>query len=149
MHRIVGIATAASLLFVAAPPVTLAQDLLEEIVVTARKREESLQDVPVSISVLTSDTLLEAGIRDAYDLFEMTPGISWEQAQDRQGSRPSSARCPDRRPESRAPEGHLFSGWHAAAGSAGRTPVRWSRSSGGHAWPAEFRIRPSYIRRRD
>ena len=72
----------------AAPPV-LAQDPLEEIVVTARKREESLQEVPVSISVINSDLLVESGIRDAYDLFEMTPGINWEQAQDRQGSRPS------------------------------------------------------------
>ena len=73
-----------------AVPPTLAQDFqLEEIVVTARKREESLQEVPVSISVINSDLLVESGIRDAYDLFEMTPGINWEQAQDRQGSRPS------------------------------------------------------------
>ena len=74
---------------IAAPPAFAQDALLEEIVVTARKREESLQEVPVSISVITSDLLIESGIRDAYDLFEMTPGINWEQAQDRQGSRPS------------------------------------------------------------
>ena len=33
--------------------------------------------------------LVESGIRNPYDLFDMTPGINWEQAQDRQGSRPS------------------------------------------------------------
>lgn len=83
-------AIGASLVAVAAPATAQQADaLLEEIVVTARKREESLQDVPVSISVLNSDMLVESGIRDAYDLFDMTPGINWEQAQDRQGSRPS------------------------------------------------------------
>ncbi len=82
-------AIAASLSAVAAPASAQQEFLLEEVVVTARKREESLQDVPVSISVLNSDMLVESGIRDAYDLFDMTPGINWEQAQDRQGSRPS------------------------------------------------------------
>lgn len=65
------------------------EGLLEEIVVTARKREESLQDVPVSISVIDSGLIAEAGIRDSYDLYENTPGISWEESLDRQGSRPT------------------------------------------------------------
>jgi len=64
-------------------------NLLEEIVVTARKREENLQDVPVSISVISGDLITEAGILDQYDLFELTPGISYEQAHDRQGARSS------------------------------------------------------------
>jgi iron complex outermembrane recepter protein len=92
MKKLVFSAVGASLLSVGAPTQSFAQDafsLLEEVVVTARKREESLQDVPVSISVLSSDMLVDAGIRTAYDLFDMTPGINWEQAQDRQGSRPS------------------------------------------------------------
>jgi len=92
MKKVIFSAVGASLLLVGAPTLTSEQDgfsLLEEVIVTARKREESLQDVPVSISVLNSDMLVEAGIRNAYDLFDMTPGINWEQAQDRQGSRPS------------------------------------------------------------
>ena len=84
-------ATAASFIFTA--PVQAQSDdgvrQLEEIVVFARKREESLQDVPVSISVIGKDLIGESGIRNAFDLFEMTPGISWDQAQDRQGSQPS------------------------------------------------------------
>ncbi|MFL2553754.1 MAG: hypothetical protein ACJ0S4_03515, partial [Candidatus Rariloculaceae bacterium] len=40
---------------------------LEEIVVTARRREESLQDVPVAISVLNNDFISESNILDHYD----------------------------------------------------------------------------------
>lgn len=84
--------TAGVLLMTTAAPVYAQQEvgpLLEEIVVTARKREESLQDIPVSITALSSNFIAEAGVEDMYDLFENTPGISWEQSQDRQGSRPT------------------------------------------------------------
>ena len=42
----------------------LAQEplVLEEVIVTAQKRSESLQDVPVAVNAFTSDTILEAGI---------------------------------------------------------------------------------------
>ena len=89
--RTIRLAVAMSLTAALAAP-TQAQDLgaaLEEIVVTARKREENLQDVPVSISVLTGDLIQEAGILDQYDLYELTPGISYDQAHDRQGVRAS------------------------------------------------------------
>ncbi len=36
-----------------------AADLIEEIIVTGRKRDELLTDVPVSISVISADTLAE------------------------------------------------------------------------------------------
>jgi outer membrane receptor protein involved in Fe transport len=62
---------------------------LEEVVVTARRREESLQDVPISISVLNQDLIQQEGILDQYDLYELTPGITYEQSQDRQGARAS------------------------------------------------------------
>ena len=35
------------------PAVALGQDTLEEVVVTARKREESLQETPVAVSAFT------------------------------------------------------------------------------------------------
>ena len=63
--------------------------LLEEIVVTARRREENLADIPVSITAITANELEEGNILDMFDLFDSTPGIEWQQAQDRQGSRPS------------------------------------------------------------
>ena len=36
---------------------TLAYGALEEIIVTAQKRSESLQDVPVAVSAFTGDTM--------------------------------------------------------------------------------------------
>lgn len=63
--------------------------MLEEIVVTARRREENLMEVPVSISVLSSEILQDPSMVDQFDLFEMAPGLNYEQAQDRQGARAS------------------------------------------------------------
>ncbi|WP_308910540.1 TonB-dependent receptor [Pseudokordiimonas caeni] len=48
---------------------------LEEIVVTAQKRAESLQDVPVSISAAMGDKIEKAGISDFQDLSETMPGV--------------------------------------------------------------------------
>ena len=62
-------------------------NVLEEVVVTARKREESLKDVPVSISVISSDFINESGIRDQFDLFQLTPGINYGEARDRNGAK--------------------------------------------------------------
>jgi iron complex outermembrane receptor protein len=47
-----------------------------DIVVTARRREERLQDVPVAISVVTSQTLAQKQITNSYDLAQNTPGLS-------------------------------------------------------------------------
>lgn len=54
---------------------------LEEIVVTAQKREQNLQDVPVSVSAFTGDQLKEAVIKDVYDLQSNTPGLRVSQSQ--------------------------------------------------------------------
>jgi iron complex outermembrane recepter protein len=51
---------------------------LEEIVVTSRKTEERLQDVPIAISAFSSETLDEVGARDIYDLTRLTPGFAFE-----------------------------------------------------------------------
>jgi len=56
---------------------------LEEVVVTARKREESLQEVPVSISVLNDKLLTDAGVTDQRELFQLTPGVHYDTAIDR------------------------------------------------------------------
>ncbi len=60
-----------------------ATSTLEEVIVTARKREESLQDVPVSISVLNDQTLAEAGVYSQRDLFEQTPSMHYDVMIDR------------------------------------------------------------------
>lgn len=63
--------------------------LLEEIVVTGRKREESLQDVPISITVVGEGLIKDAGILTQRDLFELTPGIHYDEPIDRNSASPS------------------------------------------------------------
>ena len=50
---------------------------LEEVVVTVRKQEESLQDVPMSITAFTSDDIERAGLRNIEDLSMLTPGFTF------------------------------------------------------------------------
>lgn len=50
--------------------------VLEEIVVTARFREQSAQDIGQSISVLSADTLARQGIDDIADIVRATPGLN-------------------------------------------------------------------------
>ncbi len=58
-----------------------AVDSLDEVVVTtARQREEALQDVPASITAITSDTLEAANVQRAGDFIRLTPGVSLVQS---------------------------------------------------------------------
>ncbi len=52
---------------------------LEEIVVTARKRDENIYEIPVSVSALTDAMLEEAGIDNAQDLSAFIPGLDFRQ----------------------------------------------------------------------
>jgi iron complex outermembrane recepter protein len=49
---------------------------IEEIVVTARQREESLQEVPATITVFTEQELARAGVQRAEDFVGLTPGVT-------------------------------------------------------------------------
>lgn len=49
---------------------------LADIVVTARRRAENIQTVPVAITAITADTLREKSISNPYDLVSSTPGLS-------------------------------------------------------------------------
>ena len=53
---------------------TLAQEL-EEIVVTAQKRSQNINDVPIAISAYTAETVKALGIRSAEDMEQLTPGL--------------------------------------------------------------------------
>ena len=53
--------------------------ILEEVIVTARKREEAIQDVPVSITAFTGSQLRDAGITNLKDLGYQTPGLQIDQ----------------------------------------------------------------------
>lgn len=58
-----------------------AQGMLEEVIVTAQKREQSLQDVPISVSAYTGAILQESGIKDVFDLQTNSPGLTVDQNQ--------------------------------------------------------------------
>ncbi len=58
-------------------PTALAQEslALEEVIVTARKRVESLQDAPMAVSALGGDLLKDAGIANLADITELVPNL--------------------------------------------------------------------------
>ena len=58
----------------AAPPMA-AFGQLEEILVTAQRRVESLQDVPISVTAVTGDDILRGGFSDVEDLSTFVPNL--------------------------------------------------------------------------
>lgn len=52
-------------------------NVLEEITVTARKREESLQDIPISIQTFSGDLITEQGIVALQELAPYTPSFAY------------------------------------------------------------------------
>ncbi len=61
---------------------------LEEVVVTARKREESLMEIPVSVAVIDNTVIQNANLSDINDLANITPGLKYNSAFGRQADRP-------------------------------------------------------------
>jgi iron complex outermembrane recepter protein len=51
---------------------------LEEIVVTATRREERLQDVPVSVSAFSQEKLDAEGLKNIDDLVRLSPGVTFQ-----------------------------------------------------------------------
>lgn len=49
---------------------------IDDIIVTAQKREQNLQDVPIVVTSLAAETLQDAGVRDIKDLQILTPGMT-------------------------------------------------------------------------
>ncbi len=66
-----------------------ATDKLDQVTVTARKREESLQEVPVAITAFTGEQLKIAGITSTRDLFEATPGLNFDTGFDGNAATPA------------------------------------------------------------
>ena len=64
-------AVAASLL----PGTARAQLELEEIIVTAQKRAESLQDVPISLTAIQGDQIKAAGVQDMTKIAQYVPNL--------------------------------------------------------------------------
>ena len=59
---------------------------LEEVVVTAQKREQSLLDVPVSVNAFSGETLRLNRTNDFQDIVQVSPSITYTQSQGMRGS---------------------------------------------------------------
>ena len=53
---------------------------IEEIVVTTRKKTESLQDVPIAVDAFSSDMLQRQGVRGLADLTQLSPSVQFDQS---------------------------------------------------------------------
>ena len=74
-HRTILIASGALLLS------GVAQAQIDEIIVTSNKREQTLQDIPVSVTVTSGDTIQKAAIQDISDLQTVVPTLRVSQLQ--------------------------------------------------------------------
>ena len=53
----------------------LGANILEEVTVTAQKREENLQDVPVVVTAFTGAQMRAMGVQESFDIANFTPGV--------------------------------------------------------------------------
>ena len=66
-----------------APATAMAQSApaatgLEEVVVTARRRAESLQEIPLSVTAFTAADMAKSNVKDMKDIARFTPGFSFQ-----------------------------------------------------------------------
>lgn len=62
---------------VAAPQAAVQGDAFGDIVVTAQKRSERLNDIPISITAASGDMLSQRGVTDTADLVKLVPGLNF------------------------------------------------------------------------
>jgi len=80
LARAVSVALTGSVFAAAMAVPAHADPLLEEIVVTAQKRQENLQDVPVSVQVLGNQQLQELNLKSFEDYIQFLPTVSFTYA---------------------------------------------------------------------
>ena len=59
------------------PTIAPAQEVLEEIIVTADFRERTAAELPASISVLDQETVNEAAVQHFEELIQLVPNLNW------------------------------------------------------------------------
>ena len=74
-------AVAAVLAAAVALPAMAQSTAMEEVIVTARKRNESFQDVPVTVNVFTENLVEDAGIYRPADFIQMVPNMTLVETQ--------------------------------------------------------------------
>ncbi len=53
---------------------------IEEVVVTTRKREENLQDIPLAVSAITAEQIQRQGINSLSDVVASQPSVQFDQS---------------------------------------------------------------------
>src|SRR5689334_10132019 len=59
-----------------APPPDTSEPILQEVTVTATRRQESIEAVPYSISVMTPEQITASGVTDIASLATQVPGLA-------------------------------------------------------------------------
>ena len=80
--------TLAGLFVISDGALNVAYAQIEEIVVTTRKREEQLSELPLSVSALAGEELQNRGVDNLFDLARQVPGLDFETTGSINGSRP-------------------------------------------------------------
>ena len=57
----------------------LSSGYLEEVIVTAQRREQSTMDVPISVMVFTQETIEQNNMKGAADYLLMTPNVNFRE----------------------------------------------------------------------
>ena len=86
IKRTLSIAVAAAIGSFGTVAVAQSNLTLEEVVVTAQKRDQSLQDVPSSVNILQGSKLDDYQLQSFADLEQLTPGLVAENLDARSGS---------------------------------------------------------------
>ena len=76
VHQAILIALSAGVVTGAAQAQEKEVRIIEELIVTATKKEESLQDVPISVTALSGETLEELGVSNFSDYVLQLPGVT-------------------------------------------------------------------------
>jgi iron complex outermembrane receptor protein len=86
-QRVVCSVAVGSLMWIGGGEVVLAEEApqryIEEIVVTAEKRESNVQDTPIAISAFNAETMDDIGIGGAADIANYTPGMTYNASPNR------------------------------------------------------------------
>ncbi len=75
VYKAISIMAGLSVLIGTVPSAFGAASVLEEITVTAQKREQSIQDVGITITAYSGVQMKQLGFEDSFDIARMTPGV--------------------------------------------------------------------------
>jgi outer membrane receptor protein involved in Fe transport len=99
MVRIKRMLAASSLGLFALPGIAAAEEAsntgtyLEEVIVTATKREESVQDIPIAVTAINERQIERAGVKDIRDLPLLAPSFNMLLADGVAGIDAADSRC--------------------------------------------------------